>query len=192
MFLNASISMLDEKPEVVEKDRTRSTSGASRGEVEFEDVGFAYKGRVDTLKNISFKVPRPAQRVAVVGPTGAGKTTLVSLLVRFYDPASGVITIDGIDIRDLTLDCLRDQLSLVLQEPMLFSGTIADNIRYGGSTRPWTTSSTAAKGANCHDFIARLAATATRPSSARAARSSPAASASASASRARSSATRRS
>ena len=101
--------------------RTRSTSAASRGELEFEDVCFAYKGRVDTLKNISFKVPG-GSRVAVVGPTGAGKTTLVSLLVRFYDPASGAISIDGHDTKDLTLDCLRNQLSLVLQEPLLFSG----------------------------------------------------------------------
>ena len=146
--------MMDEKPEVVEKEDAIDI-GRSRGELEFKDVCFAYKNRVDTLKNISFKVPG-GSRVAVVGPTGAGKTTLVSLLVRYYDPASGVISIDGHDTKDLTLDCLRKQISLVLQEPLLFSGSIADNIRYGRLEGTMDDIVAAAKGANCHDFIEAL------------------------------------
>ena len=164
--------------------------GRSTGEIEFDDVSFAYQGRVDTLQNISFKI-KAGQRVAIVGPTGAGKTTLVSLLVRFYDPAHGGIKIDGHDIRHLNLQCLRNQLSLVLQEPMLFSGSIADNIRYGRLAASMDEIVDAAKAANAHDFIERLPE-ATTPSSARAARSSRAGSASGSASRVPSSGTRRS
>jgi ABC-type multidrug transport system fused ATPase/permease subunit len=123
--------------------------------VAFEDVGFAYPGRVDTLKDVSFVVPA-GRRVAVVGPTGAGKTTLVSLLIRFYDPHSGRITIDGFDTRRLSLKSLRAQFAVVLQEPLLFSGTIAENIRYGRLDAPMEAVEEAARAANAHDFIARL------------------------------------
>ena len=129
VFLNASMSILAEKPEVVEREHALDI-GRARGAVEFEDVSFSYKGRQGTLVDISFRC-KAGDRVAVVGPTGAGKTTLMNLLVRFYDPKSGVIRIDGHDTRDLTLDCLRDQFALVMQTPLLFSGSIADNIRYG-------------------------------------------------------------
>jgi len=154
VFFNMVLQMMDEKPEVVEKEDAVDI-GRARGELEFKDVCFAYKDRVETLKNISFKVPA-GSRVAIVGPTGAGKTTLVSLLVRYYDPASGVISIDGHDTTDLTLSCLRNQLSLVLQEPLLFSGTIADNIRYGRLEGTMDDIVAATKGANCHDFIEAL------------------------------------
>jgi ATP-binding cassette, subfamily B, bacterial len=154
VFLNAAMVMMDEKPEVVEKEDAIDI-GRARGELEFKDVSFAYKERVDTLKNISFKVPA-GSRVAIVGPTGAGKTTLVNLLVRYYDPASGSISIDGHDIKDITLRCLRDQLSLVLQHPQLFSGSIADNIRYGRLDATMDYIVAAAKAANCHDFIQSL------------------------------------
>jgi ATP-binding cassette subfamily B protein len=154
VFFNMVLRMMDEKPEVVEKEDAVDI-GRARGELEFKDVCFAYKDRVDTLKNISFKVPA-GSRVAIVGPTGAGKTTLVSLLVRYYDPASGVISIDGHDTTDLTLSCLRNQLSLVLQEPLLFSGSIADNIRYGRLEGTMDDIVAATKGANCHDFIEAL------------------------------------
>jgi ATP-binding cassette, subfamily B, bacterial len=154
VFFNAVLSTLETKPEV--RDAPESIDiGRSKGEIEFEDVSFAYAGRVDTLQNISFKI-EPGQRVAIVGPTGAGKTTLVSLLVRFYDPARGSIKIDGHDIRQLKLQCLRNQLSLVLQEPMLFSGSIADNIRYGRLAASMDEIVEAAMGANAHDFIERL------------------------------------
>jgi ATP-binding cassette subfamily B protein len=154
VFLNAAMMLMDEKPEVEDKEDAIDI-GRSTGALEFKDVSFAYKGRVDTLKNVSFKVP-PGSRVAIVGPTGAGKTTLVSLLVRYYDPASGVISIDGHDTKDITLDCLRRQLSLVLQEPMLFSGTISDNIRYGRLEATMDDIVAATKAANCHDFIEAL------------------------------------
>jgi ATP-binding cassette, subfamily B, bacterial len=154
VFLNAALHLMEQKPEVYDKEDAIDI-GRAKGELEFRDVCFAYKGRVDTLKNVSFKVPA-GSRVAIVGPTGAGKTTLVSLLVRYYDPESGIIAIDGHDTKDITLDCLRRQLSLVLQEPMLFSGTISDNIRYGRLEGTMDDIIAAAKAANCHDFIEAL------------------------------------
>jgi len=154
VFLNAALSIMDEQPEVVDRDDAIDI-GRAQGELEFKDVCFAYKNRVDTLKNVSFRVPA-GSRVAIVGPTGAGKTTLVSLVVRYYDPASGAISIDGHDTKDITLDCLRRQLSLVLQEPMLFSGTISDNIRYGRLEATMEEIIAAAKAANCHEFIQAL------------------------------------
>jgi len=154
VFFNAVQSTLNTKPEVSDSPEAVDI-GRAKGEIEFEEVSFAYAGRVDTLQNISFKI-EAGQRVAIVGPTGAGKTTLVSLLVRFYDPARGAIKIDGHDIRGLKLQCLRNQLSLVLQEPMLFSGSIADNIRYGRLAASMDEIVHAATAANAHDFIERL------------------------------------
>jgi ATP-binding cassette subfamily B protein len=154
VFLGVVLDMLDVEPEVEDKEGAIDI-GNARGEIEFKDVCFAYKNREDTLKDVSFKVPA-GSRVAIVGPTGAGKTTLVSLLVRYYDPASGVISIDGHDIKEITLESLRRQLSLVLQQPMLFSGSIADNIRYGRLESTMDEIVGAAKAANCHDFIASL------------------------------------
>jgi ATP-binding cassette, subfamily B, bacterial len=154
VFFNATINLLETKPEVREAPDAVDL-GRARGDIEFDDVSFAYQGRVDTLQNISFHI-KPGQRVAIVGPTGAGKTTLMSLLVRFYDPANGAIRIDGIDMRKLQLHSLRNQLSLVLQEPLLFSGSITDNIRYGRLDASMDDIINAAKGANAHDFIERL------------------------------------
>jgi ATP-binding cassette, subfamily B, bacterial len=154
VFLNASLSLLETEPEVRDAPDALDI-GRARGEIEFDDVSFSYKDRVDTLQNVSFQI-KAGQRVAIVGPTGAGKTTMVSLLVRFWDPANGAIRIDGIDIRKLKLQSLRNQLGLVLQEPMLFSGSIADNIRYGRLDATMDDIVDAAKGANCHDFIERL------------------------------------
>src|SRR5256885_4114827 len=96
----------------------------ARGHVAFEGVHFHYQERVDTLKDISFDA-QAGQVVAIVGPTGAGKTTLMSLIPRFYDVKQGRILLDGQPIRDLTLRSLRAQISIVLQEPLLFSGSIA-------------------------------------------------------------------
>ena len=100
------------------------------GHVTFEDVSFHYSPEEPLLQNVSFEA-KPGQMVALVGPTGVGKTTIVSLLERFYDPVSGVIRIDGTDISKVTLHSLRDQISLVLQDVFLFNGTIAENIAYG-------------------------------------------------------------
>jgi ATP-binding cassette subfamily B protein len=129
--------------------------GRVEGDVAYEGVHFSYKRRVDTLKDISFEA-QAGQRVAIVGPTGAGKTTLISLLPRFYDPGRGRILLDGIDIRKLTLKSLRQQISIVLQEPLLFSGSIAENIRYGRLGASMDEVVEAAKDANSHDFIMRL------------------------------------
>ncbi len=152
--MRGSFQLLDIAPEIVE-DPNPIALDRSRGEVTYEDVNFSYQGRKDTLHEVSFRV-EPGQRVAVVGPTGAGKTTLMSLLVRFYDPRAGQIYIDGIDLRKLTLRSLRDQISVVLQEPLLFSGTIAENIRYGRLDATTEEVFEAAKSAGAHDFIVGL------------------------------------
>lgn len=153
MFEHA-LSLLDEAPGVTEKEDAVAIERAN-GEIAFEDVRFSYAQRPETLKDLTFRVPAGSV-VAVVGPTGAGKSTLASLLPRFYDVEAGRILLDGIDVRDVTLESLRAQFSVVLQEPLLFSGSIADNIRYG---RPDATNEEvrrAAKAANAHDFIRAL------------------------------------
>jgi ABC-type multidrug transport system fused ATPase/permease subunit len=152
--LKGSMDLLDRVPEVKEALHAK-TIDRVRGAVTFEAVSFSYPTRKDTLRDISFEV-EPSQRVAIVGPTGAGKTTLISLIIRFYDVHRGRILIDGTDIRDLTLKSLRDQISVVLQEPLLFSGTIAENIRYGRLDAKDEEIVAAANAANAHDFIARL------------------------------------
>ena len=125
------------------------------GAVAFDHVNFNYFSRSGTLTDITFAV-MPGQRVALVGPTGAGKTTLVSLIKRFHDPQSGTVFVDGIDVRTLKLRTLREHVSVVLQSPELFSGTILDNIRYGRLEATDGEVMEAAKAANAHDFIARL------------------------------------
>lgn len=152
--LNASFELLDKEPEVVEHDDPVELDRA-RGAVTFEDVSFNYTGRVATLSDISFEAA-PGQRVAVVGPTGAGKTTLISVLIRYYDPKQGRVLIDGIDTKRLSLASLRSQISVVLQEPLLFSASIADNIRYGRLDASMDEIVEAARAANAHDFISAL------------------------------------
>jgi ATP-binding cassette, subfamily B, bacterial len=152
--LGVAFSLLETEVEI------RDLPGAvtlkrARGRVTFDGVNFNYTNRTDTLKNISFDAPA-GQVVAVVGPTGAGKTTLVSLIPRFYEAQKGCILLDGTDIRQLTVRSLRDQISMVLQEPMLFSCSIADNIRYGRLDATMDQIMEAAKAANAHDFIMRL------------------------------------
>jgi ABC-type multidrug transport system fused ATPase/permease subunit len=152
--LNASFQLLDLEPEVQEAEDAIEI-GRARGEVTFDRVNFAYHGRVSVLRDVSLDVPA-GSRVAVVGPTGAGKTTLISLLVRFYDPQQGRVLIDGVDVRKLKLASLRSQISVVLQEPLLFSGTIASNIQYGHLAADMDEIVAAAKAANAHDFIMNL------------------------------------
>jgi ABC-type multidrug transport system fused ATPase/permease subunit len=125
------------------------------GDIAFEGIHFSYQGRADTLKDVSFHLRR-GQITAIVGPTGAGKSTLVSLMPRFYDPSEGRILVDGIDIRNFTLKSLRDQISIVLQEPLLFSATIADNICYGRLDASMDDIIRAAKAANAHAFVMAL------------------------------------
>jgi ATP-binding cassette subfamily B protein len=152
--LRGSFQVLDTAPEVLEDPEPIELTRA-RGEVTYEDVSFSYRGRRDTLHEVNFSV-RPGERVAIVGPTGAGKTTLMSLLIRFYDPRDGRILIDGIDMRKLSLRSLREQITVVLQEPLLFSGTIAENIRYGLLDATMEDIVEAARSAGAHDFIERL------------------------------------
>jgi len=151
---NASLDLLDTEPEVTEKEDAVDL-GRARGRVTAQGVGFAYQGRKETLSGVSFHA-RPGERVAIVGHTGAGKSTLMSLLIRFYDPQEGRIELDGVDLRDLKLASLREQISVVLQEPLLFSGTIEDNIRYGKLDAGEEEIREAARAANAHDFISGL------------------------------------
>jgi ATP-binding cassette, subfamily B, bacterial len=149
-----AFALFDEVPEVVERLDARPL-GRCGGAVTFNAVGFSYDGVTPVLKDVSFQVPA-GSRVGISGTTGAGKTTLVSLLTRFYDPTAGCITLDGVDLRDYKLTDLRNQFAFVLQEPVLFSASIAENIAYA---RPGATEAEiveAARLADAHDFIVRL------------------------------------
>jgi ATP-binding cassette subfamily B protein len=152
--LQVAFEVLDTAPEIRDKANARSVPRV-KGSIAFEDVSFSYEGRHDTLNNINFGV-EAGQVIAIVGATGAGKTTLVSLLPRFYTPTSGRILLDGIDVTDYALQSLRSQISIVLQDPLLFSGTIAENICYGRLNASRDEIITAAKAANAHDFIMKL------------------------------------
>ncbi|HEX8998988.1 MAG TPA: ABC transporter ATP-binding protein [Blastocatellia bacterium] len=125
-----------------------------RGEIELRGVHFHYDDEASVLKGVSFTA-RPGQMIALVGLTGAGKTSLVSLIPRFYDAVSGQVLVDGRDVRDYQLRSLRSQVSVVLQDPVLFSGTIADNIRYGRLNATDEEVIAAAQAAYAHEFILR-------------------------------------
>ena len=152
--LKNTFEFLDREPDITDRPRARTLS-STHGRITCENVHFSYAGRTDTLKEISFEA-KPGQIIGIVGPTGAGKSTLVSLLPRFYDPQQGRILLDGVALQDLTLKSLRRQISIVLQESLLFSGTIAENIRYGRLDASSEEIIAAAKAANAHDFIMRL------------------------------------
>ncbi len=121
--------VFDMHPEVTERPNAKTLEQVN-GDVVFERVSFGYDGREPVLKRLSLTIPR-GTTVALVGPSGAGKSTMVKLLARFYDVAEGQITVDGLDIREMTLKSLRRQIAIVPQDPILFSGTIAENLRYG-------------------------------------------------------------
>lgn len=142
------------------KEEEKDASGAAelskpKGDVVFDSVSFFYREDVPIIKNISFEVKRGSS-IAIVGPTGAGKTTIVNLLARFYDVTSGRILIDGTDIRDYTRDSLRRCFGIVLQETYLFSGTIKENIKYGNPAATDDEVVNAAQIANAHSFITRM------------------------------------
>lgn len=126
-----------------------------RGAVELADVSFAYRGETRVLHGVDLAIA-PGQTVALVGPTGAGKTSIANLIARFYDVTEGAVTIDGHDVREVSQESLRRQFGLVPQDPFLFSGTVADNIRYGRPDATQEAVETAARLANAHDFILRL------------------------------------
>ncbi|TCJ18381.1 ABC transporter ATP-binding protein [Rubrobacter taiwanensis] len=149
------IEFLDERPSVEDRPGARSIARAS-GRVEFEAVSFSYPaGRGAALEDISFRV-EPGETLALVGPSGAGKSTIVKLLLRFYDPDAGAVRLDGTDIRDIRLRSLRENVAVLLQETLVFDGTVRENIAYG---RPGATDeevARAARLADAHEFIARL------------------------------------
>jgi ATP-binding cassette, subfamily B, bacterial len=149
-----AFELLDHAPEVPEKPFARPLARA-RGQIEFENVSFAYNAERAALQGISFKVDA-GSCAGIAGTTGAGKSTLVSLLLRFYDPTGGCILMDGVDLRDYRLPDLRNQFAVVQQEPLLFSSSIAENIAYA---RPRATEEeiiAAARAANADNFIRRL------------------------------------
>ena len=126
-----------------------------KGRVDFDHVAFSYGPDIQILKDVSFRI-EPGQVVAIVGPSGTGKTTIASLIPRFFDPQSGAIKIDGIDIKQFTLKSLRDQISFVLQDNLLFSGTVWDNIAYGRPDADPMDTIKAAEIAHAHDFIIQM------------------------------------
>jgi len=125
------------------------------GRVEFRNVSFSYDGGAEVLKDINL-VAEPGQMIAFVGPSGAGKTTMINLILRFYDPTRGAILLDGHDIRKIKLKSLRSKMAMVLQEPFLFNDTIRNNIAYGKLDATDEEIIAAAKAANAHDFIVAL------------------------------------
>ena len=149
--------ILDTHTEVKERPGAKAI-GALRQGIEFRNVTFAYEDRPgkQILRGVSFNV-RAGQMVAIVGLSGAGKTTLVNLIPRFYDVMSGAILVDGVDIRDVTLKSLRAQVGMVTQETVLFDDTVASNIAYGSPTASRAAIESAARAAHAHDFIVALA-----------------------------------
>ena len=146
--------VMDTPPSVADKENAVAL-GHIRGAVEFRDVYFSYDNEKNALNGVSFEV-EPGEMIGLVGHSGAGKSTLINLITRFYDPNDGAIMIDGHDSRDIQLKALRQQVGVVLQDPFLFQGTIADNIGYskpGASRREIIA---AARAANAHDFIIKF------------------------------------
>jgi len=143
--------IIDMPNEVVEAADAISVDEV-RGEVRFEDVSFAYSAGRSTLENIHF-VASPGQMVALIGPTGSGKSTITNLIPRFYDPTSGQVLIDGIDVRTMKLRNLRSHVGIVLQTPFLFNATLAENIAYGQPNAPMEAIEEAARAAAAHKFI---------------------------------------
>jgi ATP-binding cassette, subfamily B, bacterial len=147
--------ILDHPAEQVPSRRTESLDAPVRGEVVYDHVGFRYNPERSALRNISFRA-NPGEMLALVGPTGSGKSTLVNLLPAFYEQTEGQILIDGLDTRRLTLESLRARIAVVSQEPFLFNGTIRENILYGRLDATEEQLEAAARAANCHDFIVHL------------------------------------
>lgn len=152
--LERAFVLLDQEPEIAERAGALEIS-ASRGTFEFRNVSFAYDDSGRGLHNISFHVPAGA-RVGIVGATGAGKTTLLNLLMRFYDPTCGEVLLDGRNVREYRIGDLRRQFAVVLQEPVLFAASIAENIAYGKPDAGDSEIVAAAEAAAAHEFISRL------------------------------------
>ena len=146
--------LLDELPEASDKENAIVLNNVD-GTVEMKDVSFGYVKEKEIIHHLSFLAPK-GKLIAIVGPTGAGKTTLINLLMRFYDVTSGNITVDGNDIRDVTRDSLRKSYAMVLQDTWLFYGTIKENIAYGKEDATMEDIIRVAKAANIHSYIMKL------------------------------------
>lgn len=153
-YLERIFEVMDVKAEIVDKPGAYDLPDIC-GDVKFEHVFFEYEPGVQILKDVTFRV-KPGESIALVGPTGAGKTTVISLLARFYDINSGTITIDGHSIHDVTLCSLREQMGMMLQDTFIFSGTIMDNIKYGRLEATDEEAIEAAKVVSAHSFISAL------------------------------------
>jgi subfamily B ATP-binding cassette protein MsbA len=149
------VQTLLETDAVMEERPDARDPGTVKGGIEFEHVAFAYDPKAPVLKDVHTKVA-PGQFVGIVGPTGGGKSTIVSMVPRFYDPTDGRVLIDGVDLRDLTLQGLRGQIGFVLQDTVLFRGTVRDNIAYGRPSATEQEIAEAAKLANADEFIAKM------------------------------------
>ena len=147
-------NILDEKPAVYNKPQAREMPQIN-GLVEFENATHSYEDGVPVLKDVSFTA-QPGQTVAIVGPTGAGKTTIINLIPRFYDVTSGAVRIDGIDVRDVSMRSLREQIGIVLQDTFLFSTSVMENVRFGRPNATDEEVMAAIKLANADSFIERL------------------------------------
>jgi ABC-type multidrug transport system fused ATPase/permease subunit len=148
------LEVLDTKPEIADRPKAVEMLPII-GRIEFRGVSFAYRENEEVLRQINLLI-EPGQTVALVGPTGAGKTTIANLVARFYDVSAGSIQIDGVDVRAVRQQSLRAQMGLVPQDPFLFPGTVADNIAFGRPDAPLAAVEAAARLARIHDFIATL------------------------------------
>lgn len=146
--------ILDTKPDVTDRENVIEMPPI-KGEVKFEHVTFSYDGDAKVLNDVSFTV-KPGETIALVGPTGAGKTTIVNLISRFYDVQEGNVYIDGYNVKDVSIESLRKQMGIMTQDNFLFSGTVKDNIRYGKLDATDEEIVEAAKAVNAHDFIMKL------------------------------------
>lgn len=146
--------VIDTEPAIKDEPEAVEMS-AIQGTVDFDGVSFAYEDGVEVLKNVSFHA-KPGETIALVGPTGAGKTTIVNLISRFYDVQKGKVLVDGTDVKTVTIESLRSQLGIMTQDNYLFSGTIRDNIRYGKLDATDEEIEAAAKVVNAHEFITKL------------------------------------
>jgi ATP-binding cassette subfamily B protein len=148
------INIFNQTPEIRDLPDAKPAS-AFKGNIRFENVSFSYEPEKPVLQGINMDI-KAGETIGLVAPSGSGKTTLVSLLLRLYDPTSGIISIDGTNIRTHTLASLRSQINLILQDTILFSGTVSDNITYGAKDSPQNEIEDAAKLANAHEFIMAL------------------------------------
>lgn len=146
--------ILDTQPDIKDGDEVTELPEVE-GEVRFDHVSFAYDENTKVLNDVSFRI-KPGETIALVGPTGAGKTTIVNLISRFYDVQQGNIYIDGYNVKDVSIESLRMQMGIMTQDNFLFSGTIADNIRYGKLDASDEEIIAAAKAVNAHDFIMKF------------------------------------